>query len=247
MLVTHDMGVIAETHRSGGGALRRTASAEVGSTRQVLTEALHPYTRGLMGATPDASPGRDPRERLAQIPARDARADRGARRLRVPPALPRGDDALRPPSARTPASRADTRVWCWLHPPVGRARGRGRRVAGARPVSGATRVPDEPSNEPRSRVAERHAWSRSTGCRAASTCRARGSTGSSGASRNRILTAVDDTSASARASGGDLRAGRRVGLGEVHDREDDRRVARPERRGGADRRHRPPRTRRPRR
>ena len=130
MLVTHDMGVIAET-TDRVAVLYAGRVAEVGSTRQVLTEALHPYTRGLMGATPDASPGRDPRERLAQIPG----AMPGLTAVPAGCAFhPRCPEATTRCAAERPhaASRADTRVWCWLHPPVD-AQGAEGGVAGARP------------------------------------------------------------------------------------------------------------------
>ncbi len=64
MLVTHDMGVIAE-------AVDRVAVmyagrlAELGPVREVLTRPRHPYTTGLMASTPLASKGL---KRLNQIP-----------------------------------------------------------------------------------------------------------------------------------------------------------------------------------
>ncbi|WP_422364781.1 ABC transporter ATP-binding protein [Pelagibius sp.] len=64
MLVTHDMGVIAE-------AVDRVAVmyagrlAEIGAVRDVLTRPAHPYTTGLMASTPLASKGL---KRLNQIP-----------------------------------------------------------------------------------------------------------------------------------------------------------------------------------
>lgn len=67
MLVTHDMGVIAET-TDRVCVLYAGRVAEIGPTPHVLTDAAHPYTRGLVGATPDASPTRGARDRLAQIP-----------------------------------------------------------------------------------------------------------------------------------------------------------------------------------
>ncbi len=63
MLITHDMGVIAETADrvtvmySGG-------IVEVGKVRDVIKEARHPYTIGLMESIP--LPGHDV-ERLQQI------------------------------------------------------------------------------------------------------------------------------------------------------------------------------------
>lgn len=64
MLITHDMGVIAET-ADRVAVMYAGRIAEVGPVRDVIKHAHHPYTRGLMGAIP-ALTGRS--ERLAQIP-----------------------------------------------------------------------------------------------------------------------------------------------------------------------------------
>jgi peptide/nickel transport system ATP-binding protein len=63
MLVTHDMGVIAETaHRVA--VMYAGRIAELGPVRDVVKHAQHPYTEGLMGAIP--AMGHDV-ERLNQI------------------------------------------------------------------------------------------------------------------------------------------------------------------------------------
>jgi peptide/nickel transport system ATP-binding protein len=63
MLVTHDMGVIAETaHRVA--VMYAGRIVEVGALRDVVQSPKHPYTVGLMGAIP-AIGGQ--RSRLAQI------------------------------------------------------------------------------------------------------------------------------------------------------------------------------------
>jgi peptide/nickel transport system ATP-binding protein len=64
MLITHDMGVIAET-ADRVAVMYAGRLAELGSVRDVLTSPRHPYTDGLMGSTPAASIGLD---RLRQIP-----------------------------------------------------------------------------------------------------------------------------------------------------------------------------------
>ncbi len=64
MLVTHDMGVIAET-ADRVAVMYAGRLAELGPVRDVLTAASHPYTAGLMGSTPLASKGL---ARLNQIP-----------------------------------------------------------------------------------------------------------------------------------------------------------------------------------
>ncbi len=88
MLITHDMGVIAEaTDRVA--VLYAGRLAELGDVRQVLTSPQHPYTQGLVASTPVASkapgntlentlgkaPGAGQRERLVQIPGNMPRLD----------------------------------------------------------------------------------------------------------------------------------------------------------------------------
>ena len=64
MLITHDMGVIAET-ADRVAVMYAGRLAELGAVKEVLTEAHHPYTSGLMASTPLASQGK---HRLTQIP-----------------------------------------------------------------------------------------------------------------------------------------------------------------------------------
>ncbi|MDF1794148.1 MAG: ABC transporter ATP-binding protein [Thalassobaculaceae bacterium] len=64
MLVTHDMGVIAET-ADRVAVMYAGRIAEIGPVREVIKNAKHPYTHGLMGSIP--SIGHD-NERLEQIP-----------------------------------------------------------------------------------------------------------------------------------------------------------------------------------
>ncbi len=54
MLVTHDMGVIAET-ADRVAVMYAGRIAEIGPVRDVIKSAHHPYTRGLMGAIPTIS------------------------------------------------------------------------------------------------------------------------------------------------------------------------------------------------
>jgi len=63
MLVTHDMGVIAET-ADRVAVMYAGRVAEIGSVRDVVKSPRHPYTVGLMGAIPTIGGARD---RLAQI------------------------------------------------------------------------------------------------------------------------------------------------------------------------------------
>ena len=63
MLITHDMGVIAET-ADRVAVLYAGRLAEIGPVREVIHAPRHPYTRGLMSSIPKLGEGR---ERLAQI------------------------------------------------------------------------------------------------------------------------------------------------------------------------------------
>ncbi|HEY8382182.1 MAG TPA: ABC transporter ATP-binding protein [Microvirga sp.] len=65
MLVTHDMGVIAET-ADRVAVMYSGRVAEIGPVRDVVKNPLHPYARGLMGAIPSLT--QDVDGRLAQIP-----------------------------------------------------------------------------------------------------------------------------------------------------------------------------------
>ncbi|MGY6534265.1 MAG: ABC transporter ATP-binding protein [Pararhodobacter sp.] len=64
MLITHDMGVIAET-ADRVAVLYAGRLAEIGPVRDVIKEAEHPYTAGLMGSIPTLTQTSD---RLVQIP-----------------------------------------------------------------------------------------------------------------------------------------------------------------------------------
>ena len=67
MLITHDMGVIAET-ADRVAVMYAGRIAEIGPVREVIHAARHPYTVGLMGSIPKLSAGRGKREaRLVQI------------------------------------------------------------------------------------------------------------------------------------------------------------------------------------
>ncbi len=64
LLITHDMGVIAET-ADRVAVLYAGRVAEIGPVRDVILHARHPYTSGLMGAIPTLAQNTD---RLVQIP-----------------------------------------------------------------------------------------------------------------------------------------------------------------------------------
>jgi peptide/nickel transport system ATP-binding protein len=64
MLITHDMGVIAEI-ADRVAVMYSGRLAEIGPVREVVRNPLHPYAQGLMGAIPTLGAGSD---RLTQIP-----------------------------------------------------------------------------------------------------------------------------------------------------------------------------------
>ncbi len=63
MLITHDMGVIAET-ADRVAVMYAGRLAEIGPAREVIHAPQHPYTAGLMGSIPKLG---EARSRLAQI------------------------------------------------------------------------------------------------------------------------------------------------------------------------------------
>ena len=66
ILVTHDMGVIAET-TDRVAVLYSGRLAEIGKTKEVLNNPSHPYTKGLVAATPKID-ANSFEEKLFQIP-----------------------------------------------------------------------------------------------------------------------------------------------------------------------------------
>ncbi|MHC5655833.1 ABC transporter ATP-binding protein [Stappia sp.] len=71
MLITHDMGVIAET-ADRVAVMYSGRIAEIGPVREVIKRPKHPYTIGLMGAIPSLYGSE---ERLTQIPGSMPRLD----------------------------------------------------------------------------------------------------------------------------------------------------------------------------
>ncbi len=106
MLITHDMGVIAEaTDRVA--VMYAGRLAELGSVRDVLTNPQHPYTHGLMASTPLASQGKS---RLHQIPGAMPRLDAVPEGCAFNPRCPYATDKCRQP----PAPRVtDGQAACW--------------------------------------------------------------------------------------------------------------------------------------
>jgi peptide/nickel transport system ATP-binding protein len=112
MLVTHDMGVIAETC-DRVAVMYAGRIAEIGPVHEVIHHPAHPYTAGLMGSIPRWTIDR---ERLPDR-RRDAAPERHPAGLRLQPALPAvirplPQRAARPdgrPAPRAPPAGCTTR------------------------------------------------------------------------------------------------------------------------------------------
>lgn len=110
MLITHDMGVIAET-TDRVAVLYAGRLAEIGPTRDVLASPRHPYTVGLMASTPSPTGAAD---RLSQIPG-------SMPSLTAIPAgcafNPRCTKAFGPCTSEQPPLRPDGQsdIACWLY------------------------------------------------------------------------------------------------------------------------------------
>jgi peptide/nickel transport system ATP-binding protein len=122
MLVTHDMGVIAET-ADRVAVMYAGRIAEIGPVRDVIKQPKHPYTVGLMGSIPKIS-RRD--EKLAQIDGAMPRLNAIPKGCAFNPRCPRV-------FARCHAERPDlipvdrSRVACWLYD---EAKAQGLKAAG---------------------------------------------------------------------------------------------------------------------
>lgn len=109
MLVTHDMGVIAEA-ADRVAVMYAGRLAELGPVRDVLTNARHPYTAGLMGSTPLASQGQ---RRLRQIPGAMPRLGALPQGCAFHPRCDRAEDRCRAEPGPT-SSACDGRAACWF-------------------------------------------------------------------------------------------------------------------------------------
>ena len=114
MLVTHDMGVIAET-ADRVAVMYAGRIAEIGPVAEVIHHPQHPYTIGLMGAIPTVG---DQNERLAQIEGSMPRLTAIPKGCAFNPRCTRVGDVM---GARCTTERPDllpagkTYAACWLH------------------------------------------------------------------------------------------------------------------------------------
>ena len=114
MLVTHDMGVIAETV-DRVAVMYAGRLAELGPVREVLTEPAHPYTAGLMAATPLASMlAGGKKGRLNQIPGAMPRLDAIPPGCAFSPRCPRAEEVCRRDPRPTIFDGGETGAACWF-------------------------------------------------------------------------------------------------------------------------------------
>ena len=112
MLVTHDMGVIAET-ADRVAVMYAGRIVEIGPVQQVIHDPQHPYTTGLMGSIPAV--GQEV-ERLPQIEGSMPRLNAIPAGCAFNPRCPRVFDRCRAERpGLLPANR--TLAACWLHDP----------------------------------------------------------------------------------------------------------------------------------
>lgn len=110
MLITHDMGVIAETC-DRVAVMYAGRVAEIGPVHEVINHPAHPYTRGLMGCIPDM--GVD-RERLHQIDGAMPRLNAIPRGCAFNPRCDRSFERCHDQRPDLMPAGA-TRAACWLH------------------------------------------------------------------------------------------------------------------------------------
>ena len=113
MLITHDMGVIAETC-DRVAVLYAGRIAEIGPVQQVINHPTHPYTIGLMGAIPDIT---QDRENLSQIEGAMPRLNAIPQGCAFNPRCERVFDKCRQDRPDLAAVGAN-QVACWLHAEV---------------------------------------------------------------------------------------------------------------------------------
>ena len=110
MLITHDMGVIAETC-DRVAVMYAGRIAEIGPVHEVINQPAHPYTAGLMAAIPDMTMER---ERLNQIDGAMPRLNAIPPGCAYNPRCPRVFDRCRVERPDLLPAGA-TRAACWLH------------------------------------------------------------------------------------------------------------------------------------
>ena len=111
LLITHDIGVVAET-ADRIGVMYAGQLIEEASASDLFQTPLHPYTRGLLASVPrvDLPPAGGPLAALAGTPPRPGKAPPGC------PFRPRCSDAMVHCTTMPPEARQGRHsVGCWLH------------------------------------------------------------------------------------------------------------------------------------
>jgi peptide/nickel transport system ATP-binding protein len=111
MLITHDMGVIAET-ADRVAVLYAGRLAEIGPVRDVIQAAEHPYTVGLMGSIPTLTQTAD---RLTQIPGSMPRLNAIPQGCAFNPRCTRVMEKCRRDRPELIARGGARQVACWLY------------------------------------------------------------------------------------------------------------------------------------
>ncbi len=111
MLITHDMGVIAET-ADRVAVMYAGRIVEVGAVRDVVKDARHPYTEGLMGSIPLV--GHDV-ERLTQIEGAMPRLTEIPMGCAFNPRCPKAFDRCRSQRPELMETDGTNRAACWLY------------------------------------------------------------------------------------------------------------------------------------
>ena len=113
MLITHDMGVIAET-ANRVAVLYAGRLAEIGPVRDVILDARHPYTAGLMGSIPTLV---QDSARLVQIPGAMPRLTDIPPGCAFNPRCPKVMDRCRQDRPAPTDLDGGRQVACWLTQP----------------------------------------------------------------------------------------------------------------------------------
>jgi peptide/nickel transport system ATP-binding protein len=114
MLITHDMGVIAET-ADRVAVMYAGRLAEIGPVREVIHDPQHPYTAGLMGSIPKIE--YQNRKKLVQIEGSMPRLHAIPAGCAFNPRCPRRLGRCGTDRPELMAARA-SRAACWLHEPA---------------------------------------------------------------------------------------------------------------------------------
>ena len=112
IMITHDLGVVSQV-ADEVMVMYAGRAAEYGTAEQVLRQAQHPYTWGLLASVPSLHG--DPESDLLPIKRQPAQPHQRAARVRLPPPVPLRD------AQRRPLRHRDSRSCCHCSSPTSRA------------------------------------------------------------------------------------------------------------------------------